>query len=198
MDSSEPTQKECDSSAEDMARVPFVGRLHPYLPHFPSKSFSYFHYSSLTSKSPEATASSDDVPTPPLTPAASEPGKELQEIEPREYEEEEILEEEILEDISACSSSLWKRKSSDAYTEEDSVANVRPFMEKNSQEYLALAFSFLFLVFEGILRVITIALREFSPFSLFLALWSRVKRRESGDASLDVKVTSDESSFVKP
>ncbi|KAF8248100.1 alpha/beta-hydrolase [Wilcoxina mikolae CBS 423.85] len=137
-----------------MARVPFVGRLHLYLPQFPTKSFPYFHYPSSISKSLEATALGDDVPTLPPTPPASEPEKELQEIEPREYEEEDPS----IEDISTCSSSLWRRKRSDAYIEEDSTANVKPFMEKNSQEYLALAFSFLFLVIEGILRVITIAL----------------------------------------
>lgn len=152
MDSTEPTQKEHDSSAPEMARVPFVGRLHLYFP-LPTKSFPYF--SAPASKSPGAAALDGTVPTPPLTPPVSEPEKELEEIEPREYEE--------VAAVAGVAPSPSKKAASDP--DDSAEANAGPFMERNSQEYLALAFSFLFLVIERFLRIITIALREF--FGLF-------------------------------
>ncbi|KAI5856439.1 Alpha/Beta hydrolase protein [Tricharina praecox] len=225
MDSTEPTRKECDSEATTvaaastaapaMARVPFVGRLHLYLPH-PTKSFPYFNYSSSTSSSAATTASAVDTSlTPPPTPPSScESEQDLEEVEPMEHiaeeteeeeeskveeeeevlvveevevpvfeevevlvvgeekvEEEEEVEEEVEveveqaqpeqvaavmeEDASTTSSTLWKRKTS---TEESSTANNGPVMTRNSLEYVALVFSFLFLVIESFLRVITLAL----------------------------------------
>lgn len=152
MDSTEPTQKEHDSSAPEMARVPFVGRLHLYLP-LPTKSFPYFS-SAPASKPLGAAVLDGTAPTPPLTPPVSEPEKEL-----GEYEE--------VAPVAGVAPGPSKKPASD--TDGELMANDGPFMETSSQEYLALAFSFLFLVIESFLRIITIALREFFSLSLFIS-----------------------------
>jgi hypothetical protein len=206
MDSTEPTQKECDSGATTVAastaptmpRVPFVGRLHLYIPH-PTKSFPYLHFYPSPAPS-SATTAVDTSLTPPLTPPSTppsscEPEQHLEEVEPieniveeaeeeegKKIEEEEDVEvkgeeeeeiggeeeeqpqleevaEAMEEDASTTSSTLWRRKES---TEKYSKANNGPVMTTNSVEYVALLFSFLFLLAEGFLRVITLALRKSS------------------------------------
>lgn len=144
MDSTEPTQKERDSSAPEMARVPFVGRLHLYLP-LPTKSFPYFSSASASKPLGAAILDGTTAPTPPLTPPLSEPEKELGEYE--------------VAPVAGVAPGPSKKAASDA--DEELTANDGPFMVTSSQEYLALAFSFLFLVIESFLRIITIALREF-------------------------------------
>jgi len=202
MDSAEPTQKECDSGATTVAasaaptmpRVPFVGRLHLYIPH-PTKSFPFLHYPSPAPSS-AATAVDTSFTPPPTPPSPCKSEQHLEEVEPIEdiaeeseeaeeeeekkiedvedvvevKEEEEAGEEEeeqaqpeeaaaMEEDASTSSSTLWERKES---TEKFSKANSGPVMASNSVEYVALYFSFLFLLAEGFLRVITLALRKSS------------------------------------
>jgi hypothetical protein len=157
----ETTKKECDSAVKSMARVPFVGRLHLYLPQFPSKPFPYFSASSIPS-------SNALEHTPPPTPPVSEPEISIfkakeEEVEPTILEEANETDETLSENFSTCSSRLRRRTNVDVNDQEELTANDGPLWGNGSQEYIALGLSFLFLVFERILRIITIALREFFP-----------------------------------
>ena len=161
MDSTDPTtEKECHSTATapTMARVPLVGRLHLYLPQFPTKPFSYFHSSSDTSV--------DYSLTPPPTPPPER--EEHQEI-PEQLEVEthpdtpDKHEQLPVENIASASpvESVGCVEEETSDVEEDLTANRGPLLEKNSMEYVALIFSFLFLAIESFIRVITLALRKY-------------------------------------
>jgi outer membrane biosynthesis protein TonB len=138
MDASEPTS----DSTETMARVPFVGRLHLYLPQFPTKSLSYF----------SSSGTSTSLTPPPTPPSSSEPEQELEEVEPME----DIPEEEEEEEKQAKADDQPQPEEK----EEETTANNRLVTERNSQEYVALVLSWLFLVIESLLRAITTYLRE--------------------------------------
>jgi hypothetical protein len=72
----------------------------------------------------------------------------------------EVQEEELTAEDSSSAPSSVRRRKDDGSSGIFGMANPE-FVRRHSTEYIALTLSFLFLVVESIIRVITIALREF-------------------------------------
>ncbi|KAI5789655.1 lysosomal acid lipase/cholesteryl ester hydrolase [Peziza echinospora] len=145
-----------------MPRVPFVGRLHLYLPpfrprtstpefHTPEDDFREFEFPAQSLALDGATVEvggtcqSNTGYVPYSARAAAALDRERLYYKFREEEEQERLKQKKKQ--------KWFKDEANAF-----FSSSLPFWARNSQEYVALVVSFCFLVIESFLRVITLAL----------------------------------------
>ncbi|KAF8423312.1 Alpha/Beta hydrolase protein [Tirmania nivea] len=141
-----------------MPRVPFVGRLHLYLPPFRARTSEEFH-------TPEENTIGFDFTAhaPTLEAGSSSDGSSIvTHTYSRELERERLFykfkEEEEKRRAEKQRKSRWTirwfKDEANAF-----LSSSVPLWRRNSQEYVALVVSFCFLILESFIRVITIALR---------------------------------------
>jgi len=144
-----------------MPRVPFVGRLHLYLPPFRARTSEEFH-------TPEENLIGFDFTAQASTPEAgsSNDGGPVAHTCSRELERERLFymfkEEEDRKRAEKQQKSRWTIR----WFKDEANAflwSSVPLWRRNSQEYVALVVSFCFLILESFIRVITIALRMDTP-----------------------------------
>lgn len=139
-----------------MPRVPFVGRLHLYLPPFRARTSEGFH---TPEENPIGFDFTSQAPTPEA--GSSSDGGLVTHTYSRELERERLFykfKEEERDRAEKQQKSRWTIRwfKDEANT---FLSSSVPLWRRNSQEYVALVVSFCFLILESFIRVITIALR---------------------------------------
>lgn len=140
-----------------MPRVPFVGRLHLYLPPFRPRTSEEFHTPEenpigfdfiAQAHIPDPGSSSDGVPI-----ARTRSRDLARERLYYKFKEEEAR-ERARKQRKPRWTVKWFKDEANAF-----LSSSIPLWRRNSQEYVALVVSFWFLIFESLIRVITVALR---------------------------------------
>lgn len=155
-----------------MPRVPFVGRLHLYLPPFrprPSEEFTTPEESPVCC---DFTPKAQDADT-----GLSNEGRPRTPTYSRELERERLYYKFRVEDEREEAEKLNKSRWTVRWFQDEAntfLSSSVPIWRRNSQEYVALVVSFCFLILESVIRVITVALRVYflSSFSFLTGVGS--------------------------
>ena len=147
-----------------MPRVPFVGRLHLYLPPFRQRTSEEFTTPDESPIGCDFTPKVHDV-----DPGQSSEGGSQAPAYSRELELERLYYKFRVEGEREKAEKLNKSRWTVRWFQDEAntfLSSSVPIWRRNSQEYVALVVSFCFLILESVVRVITVALRTYF-FSFF-------------------------------